>query len=456
MLNLKTSSKVNRIWSTLPVAFFAFSALSSSAQISTDGSLGAAIRFTDQDITIGEELGKRAGNNLFHSFNEFNINTGDSATFTGDAAIERVISRVTGGNISNIDGLLKSDIPNADFYFTNPAGFFFGPNAAINIDGSFHISTSDYLQFGDNDNFFSEPLENGFLSTESPTAFGFLDAAIGKITFERSDLNLSEREDFIVVGGDIKATDTTINVPTGEVGLISVASRGYIGIDTDKSGITSFNFGFSLGALEELVADFDSEISFDVEVRGPLLFLGNSSLILSFPSDLGGIVRTNTSDLEFSPLNSAFFTKFGDIFFDFDSEINVGDEGGGQIQILGSVNLRGALIYPRGNAFTLANSSLTGTINPELSALPGVLVSSPKGLSLSSCSTRYNKGQIGSFRVSPNAGYSLMIDDLLPSSSFIENGEGSGDELMMDEGELDGEFSVGMMGMDCPCVELGD
>ena len=48
-------------------------------------------------------------NNQFHSFGRFNVLTGESATFTGPPAIQNIIGRVTGGELSNIDGLIASE-----------------------------------------------------------------------------------------------------------------------------------------------------------------------------------------------------------------------------------------------------------------------------------------------------------------------------------------------------------
>src|SRR5687767_184626 len=78
------------------------------AQIVTDGSVGPKVSLSGGEIKIGAELGTRRGDNLFHSFERFGIAPGQTATFTGPGAIKNVISRVTGGEISNIDGKLAS------------------------------------------------------------------------------------------------------------------------------------------------------------------------------------------------------------------------------------------------------------------------------------------------------------------------------------------------------------
>jgi len=132
----------------LSILFTAFPAPAAHAQISTDGTFSPAMQLPGPDFRIGAELGKQVEGNLFHSFSDFNIRLGEIATFAGPDSVKNIISRVTGGNVSQIDGLLRSEIPGANFFMFNPAGLMFGKNASIDIGGSFHISTADYLRLG--------------------------------------------------------------------------------------------------------------------------------------------------------------------------------------------------------------------------------------------------------------------------------------------------------------------
>lgn len=202
------------------------------SQIQTDGSLGSAQSLTGPDYRIDEALGRRAGSNLFHSFSEFNVNSGESATFTGACEIANVISRVTGGRVSTIDGLLKSEIPNANFYLINSAGILFGPNASLSINGSFHASTADYLRLGDADLFYSKPLQGEILSIAAPMAFGFFSTPDRGVTVTGSQLDLKEGTTLSLVGAEVTVKNargnirSNIQVPEGQINLISVASAG--------------------------------------------------------------------------------------------------------------------------------------------------------------------------------------------------------------------------------------
>ncbi|MCP4698271.1 MAG: filamentous hemagglutinin N-terminal domain-containing protein [Gammaproteobacteria bacterium] len=102
-----------------------------------------------QVFEINAGLGRLEGGNLFHSFARFNLAAGESAVFSGPDTVNHVISRVTGGEMSKIDGLLKCEIPRADFYFINPAGIVFGEHARLDVGGSFYAGTADYLRLGE-------------------------------------------------------------------------------------------------------------------------------------------------------------------------------------------------------------------------------------------------------------------------------------------------------------------
>ena len=121
----------------------------SQAQITLDGSLGPRGALRGPNYTISDGMGQIRGPNLFHSFGQFNLSKGESATFTGPNTIANILSRVTGGSPSSIDGTIRSQIPGANLFLLNPSGVIFGPNASLDVSGSFHVSTANVLRFSD-------------------------------------------------------------------------------------------------------------------------------------------------------------------------------------------------------------------------------------------------------------------------------------------------------------------
>ncbi|MEW6494828.1 MAG: filamentous hemagglutinin N-terminal domain-containing protein, partial [Cyanobacteriota bacterium] len=133
----------------------AFSEKSALAQIVPDSTLGAENSIVTPSINVGGRTADRIdggavrGANLFHSFSQFNITDGQQVYFANPSGIENILSRVTGNNVSNILGTLGV-LGNANLFLINPNGIVFGPNARLDIAGSFVASTANSLVFENN------------------------------------------------------------------------------------------------------------------------------------------------------------------------------------------------------------------------------------------------------------------------------------------------------------------
>ncbi len=141
-----------------------------STQVGTDGSLRA---FT---VTRGSAQ----GSNLFHGFDTFS--PGDwSVLFdlSGESfgsEIEQIFSRVTGTSASDINGSLSILGGNApDLFLLNPNGILLGPNARLNLPGSFVGTTAESIQFADGSRFGTVTPTSGasLLSISVPTGLQF-------------------------------------------------------------------------------------------------------------------------------------------------------------------------------------------------------------------------------------------------------------------------------------------
>lgn len=128
------------------------------AQVIPDATLGAEQSQVNSNVSVPGGMGDRIDGgalrdaNLFHSFQEFNVNTGQRVYFANPAAVQNIFSRVTGGNLSTINGTLGV-LGNANLFLLNPNGILFGPNAKLDIRGSFLATTANRFTFPDGSSF---------------------------------------------------------------------------------------------------------------------------------------------------------------------------------------------------------------------------------------------------------------------------------------------------------------
>ncbi len=222
---------------------------SAYAEITTDGTTGAIQHLSGQ-MTIPQSLGTTAGNNLFHSFQTFNINTSESATFTGDAALKNVISRVTGGQVSNIDGLLKSNVGNANFYFINPAGVTFGANAQVDVPAAFHLSSANAVRFSNGDSFSSSLSGASTLSVADPVGFGFLNNQVGDIQIQDSLLKFKEGSSVSLSAANLSIDNSWLEIPAGTLQVNAVGdTASEILLETPASTAFSGSIQMSTNSL---------------------------------------------------------------------------------------------------------------------------------------------------------------------------------------------------------------
>ncbi|MDO8333751.1 MAG: filamentous hemagglutinin N-terminal domain-containing protein [Nitrosomonas sp.] len=198
-----------------------------NTHIQTDSSLpsiaGLSIDKTGSNYlyTLSEVNGQASGGNLFFSFSHFNIGNSDTAWFNLNTLdLANVISRVTGGSESVIDGQLKmtniagGNVPG--FFFINPAGITFGAGASVDVPGSFYVSTASNLNLSDGTQYPVNSSSLSTLSSANPESFGFLGNEAGNLNIGSSEtpqttLAFKPGTDVILAANNIHINNTAIN-----------------------------------------------------------------------------------------------------------------------------------------------------------------------------------------------------------------------------------------------------
>jgi filamentous hemagglutinin family protein len=300
--------------------------------ITIDGTLSPPQTLLGPNYLIGANLGRQVGANLFQSFGIFGLNAGESATFTGPAGIANIIGRVTGGSPSAIDGLIRSTIAGANLFLINPFGIVFGPNATVNVSGSFHASTADYLRLADGALFKAVNPNGSTLSAAPPAAFGFLTSTPAPIGVYGSSLGAPGLE---LVGGPVTITSGTLTAPSGMIHIASAAGPGEIPIDpTQPASVTAF---------------------------GPVAIGGGAALDVTGGGSV--FIRAGTLSIDASRIESINgAASGGDIVLQADSSIALGD--GAAVLAMARGSGGGAdvsIAAPAGAVAIDASRVLTGT-----------------------------------------------------------------------------------------------
>ncbi|MEK8016000.1 MAG: hypothetical protein VSS75_003965, partial [Candidatus Parabeggiatoa sp.] len=77
----------------------------------------------------------------------------------------------------------------------------FGPNAQLDVQGSFHASTADTLRLQDGGRFDAREPGNSLLTVAPVEAFGFFTDSPASIITQDSDLSVSENQTLSLIGG---------------------------------------------------------------------------------------------------------------------------------------------------------------------------------------------------------------------------------------------------------------
>jgi filamentous hemagglutinin family protein len=268
-------------------------------------------------MKITDDYGKLSGNNLYHSFSKFNINQNEIATFSGPEHVQNIISRVTGGEMSMIHGTLRSEIPHANFFLLNPAGVFFGKESVLDVKGSFHVSTADYLVMDNHEKFdihSSEPL----LSMGTPVTFGFIDDGNGVIEVEdveggnfidphQYDLKVDKGETLSLIGGEIIIKASMLYAPEGIINIAAIKSAAEISLIDSGMDYSVDMIRGKINISEYSTIDVSSnDYADDINASGDVFILGSEFILdesyitakTEEASENAGIININVDQMK--------------------------------------------------------------------------------------------------------------------------------------------------------------
>ncbi|WP_420832787.1 filamentous hemagglutinin N-terminal domain-containing protein [Nostoc edaphicum] len=278
-----------------------------NAQVISDSTTNSLINQNGNNFTILN--GTEKGDNLFHSFSNFSVPTGGSASFdlVNTPNITTIFSRVTGGSVSNIDGLIRtlnSSNP-VSLFLLNPSGIVFGPNSSLNIGGSFVGTTADSVVFADGLKFNAIDATPPLLTMSVPIGLQF-GSNPGAITVQGSGhnaqlgdslqvsgLNIGTRglqlqpgKTLALLGGNVALDGGLLSAPGGLIELGSI-TNGSVALNSIPQGFAlSYPNASSFGDIQinqralASTRDLSNESGGAIQIQGKQVSIRDGSLIL--------------------------------------------------------------------------------------------------------------------------------------------------------------------------------
>lgn len=296
-------------------------------------------------ITEGTTRNSDSGTTLFHSFEHFSPATRevifdlqDSQNLIDTHTVTAIISRVTGGTGSFIDGQLTilqdGQTPAPDLFLINPNGILFGKNAQLSLPGSFLASTAESilfsddstfstansstpslltistpvgLQFGDNTGSIRLKGDGHAIATANPSFAPYL--AVGM----SSGLSVSPGKSLSLVGGSIDLEGSALSAPSGNIKLGGV-QKGTVSLRDrilDYSDVEQFG---DIALTERSLADVSGVSPFQgaisdagsIHLQGQNILIDDGSLVWSQNRGLGPAGQISAIAVEQIRLTGAF------------------------------------------------------------------------------------------------------------------------------------------------------
>ncbi len=255
------------------------------AQMIPDRTLPDATTITAGGDTLAISGGTVSGSNLFHSFEAFSLPANITARFDLPADLTLndtsfIINRITGSELSQIDGTLSTSAP-IGLILINPNGISFGSTARLDFDGSFVATTADRLLFEDGSSFaIDDPTP--ILTVSVPSGAQF-DGGNGAIRLSGTGTVPKENETFTTIG----VTGDGLEVSHGQ--LVSLLASNVI---LDGALLAAPQGSVLVAGVERgtVFRQPDGRIDASgIEVAGDVRFENSSAINTADPAGSGSI-----------------------------------------------------------------------------------------------------------------------------------------------------------------------
>jgi filamentous hemagglutinin family protein len=187
--------------------------------------------------------GTLAGGNLFYSLQKLGLSTGEIANFLSNPNVLNVLTRVTGGEASLINGLIQVTGGNSNLFILNPAGIVFGANASLNVPASFSATTATGIKVGSGWFGINSTVDEVRNLTGNVTGYAFtntlpsMDTNPSGVIVNEGNLSVSAGKTVTLVGGIVVNTGT-IATPSGKITIAATPDNKFIKITSEGSLIS--------------------------------------------------------------------------------------------------------------------------------------------------------------------------------------------------------------------------
>ncbi len=300
------------------------------------------------EITGGSR--SKDGANLFHSFTQFGLNSGETANFLSNPGIKNILGRVVGGDPSLINGLIQVTGGNSNLFLMNPAGVIFGSNARLDLSGSFFATTASGIGF--DNRWFNGTGANDYASLIGmPNAFAF-PAQSGSIV-NAGKLAVGNGQNLTLLGGTVISTGE-LSAPGGQITVAAVPGENLVRLSQEgmllslevasSPGVSgSTALPFSPLSLPQLLSGrgVENATGISTNAQGQVVLTGVDTVA----AVAGTAVVSGAVDVSAASGTGGTVNVLGDRVGLFGANLNAsGAEGGGTVRIGG--DYRGAGSVP--------------------------------------------------------------------------------------------------------------